>query len=91
MPEVHFTVQLPDGAKRHCYSPSTVVKKYFAPGEQMPVTEFLDRSRQALSEASERVRQRYGFACTSAMAQLAEIEQFSRGQPAAGTVTIIDI
>ena len=91
MPEVYFTVQLPDGTRQECYSPSTVVCRYFKRGEEMSVTDFLSRSRDALTEASERVRAKYGFACSSAAAQLSEIEHFTSTQPAEGQVRILNI
>jgi len=91
MPEVLFTVQLPDGVTRNCYSPSTVIKNYFTEGEELPVTEFLTRSRKALAEASERVRAKYGFSCSSASAQLADIEEWTRKYPGDSTVRILHI
>lgn len=91
MPEVLFTIQLPNGATKECYSPSTVVRDYFTAGEKMAVSEFLSRSRKALAEASERVRAKYGFACSSAASQLADIEKTTRAFPAEGTVRIVSI
>jgi uncharacterized repeat protein (TIGR04042 family) len=91
MPEILFTIELPDGATKECYSPSTVVRNYFATGEEMSVSEFLGRSRKALAEASERVRAKFGFSCSSASAQLAEIEQWTRAYPADGTVRILNL
>lgn len=91
MPEVHFTVQLPDGTQQQCYSPSTVVCSYFRQGEEMSLTDFVLRSRIALTEASERVRAKYGFSCSSAAAQLAEIERLTRTQPEKGRVRILSI
>lgn len=91
MPEVLFTVELPDGARKECYSPSSVVRDYFATGEEMPVAEFRDRSRRALAEASERVRAKFGFSCSSAASQLAEIELWSRDYPGESTVRVIRI
>ena len=91
MPEVTFTIQLPDGETRECYSPSTVVRDYFGPGEEMPAAEFLERSRKALGEASERVRAKYGFGCASAAAQLASIEEWVRDSPGGGVVRILHI
>ena len=91
MPEVLFTIQLPDGATKECYSPSTVVRDYFTTGEEMDVSEFLTRSRKALAEASERVRAKYGFACSSAASQLADLEHTARAYPADGTVRIVSI
>jgi uncharacterized repeat protein (TIGR04042 family) len=74
MPEMRFTIRWPDGTQESCYSPSLVIKDYFSPGEAYPVSDFLTRSRTALTMASERVRAKFGFACTSAAAQLASIE-----------------
>jgi uncharacterized repeat protein (TIGR04042 family) len=91
MPEIHFTIQLPGGEKRDCYSPSTVVRKYFGPGEEMPAAEFLTRSRKALAEASDRVRAKYGFGCASAAAQLEAIEQWIAQSPGDGVVRILSI
>ena len=46
------------------------MRDYFQPGEEMPVAEFRSRSRQALAEAGERVRAKYGFSCSSAASQV---------------------
>ncbi len=91
MPEVLFTIKLPDGMERNCYSPSTVVRSYFAAGDEMPVAEFLRRSREALAVASERVRAKFGFSCSSAANQLEEIERWMRAYPAEATVRILEI
>jgi len=74
MPVMHFHVRWPDASETRCYSPSSVVQEFFAPGERYALEEFLQRTRRALGMASERVRARYGFACSQAMDQLAEIE-----------------
>lgn len=91
MPEVFFTVQLPDGAQKDCYSPSSIVRTYFTKGEEMPVTEFLTRSRKAFGEASERIRAKFGFSCSSASAQLADIERWTLEHASNATVRIIHI
>jgi uncharacterized repeat protein (TIGR04042 family) len=91
MPEVVFKIRLPDGLTRECYSPSTVILRHFRQGEEMPVAEFLARSREALGAASERVRARYGFACSYATTQLASIEQWARGYAGEATVRILQI
>jgi uncharacterized repeat protein (TIGR04042 family) len=75
MPAVHFRIKWPDGVEVNCYSPSTVVKDFFTPGERYPLNDFVERSRQALQIGSERVRAKFGFACSSAMDQLAQIER----------------
>jgi uncharacterized repeat protein (TIGR04042 family) len=75
MPVMHFRVQWPDGTEANCYSPSTVVGDFFSAGESYALTEFVERSREALHIGSERVREKYGFACSAAMDQLTQIEQ----------------
>lgn len=74
MPAMHFHLRWPDGRAARCYSPSLVIKDYFEPGTRVPLPEFMPRIREALSIASERVRAKYGFACSMALDQLAQIE-----------------
>lgn len=74
MPEMLFHVRWPDQTESACYSPSLVVRDFLTPGESYPLDDFVTRSREALSIASERVRAKYGFACSSALDQLARIE-----------------
>lgn len=78
MPVMHFRVRWPDASETRCYSPSLVVQDYLAPGTQYALPDFLQRTREALDIASERVRAKYGFACSQAMDQLAEIEHIAR-------------
>jgi uncharacterized repeat protein (TIGR04042 family) len=66
MPEMTFEVRWPDGSTQRCYSPSLVVHDYLNTGARYTVGEFVDLSGRALTEASDRVRAKYGFACTSA-------------------------
>jgi uncharacterized repeat protein (TIGR04042 family) len=91
MPEVVFTIELPDGNRMECYSPSTVVRNYFVLGEQLPVEEFLVKSRKALFEASERVRAKFGFACSSAASQLNEIETRMQNYSGDSQIRILEI
>jgi uncharacterized repeat protein (TIGR04042 family) len=78
MPEMRFRVIWPDGSRESCYSPSLVIKDYFVPGERYALADFLARSRTALSIASDRVKARYGMACSRALGQLARIEAAGR-------------
>ena len=77
MPVMHFRVRWPDASETRCYSPSSVVRDYLAPGERYALADFMRRTREALGMASERVRAKYGFACSQAMDQLAEIERIA--------------
>ena len=74
MPEMRFHIRWPDGRSESCYSPSLVIKDYFAVGTEYALTDFLARSRTALGIASDRVRAKYGYGCSQAIAQLAHIE-----------------
>ncbi len=91
MPEMTFSVRWPDESVSHCYSPSLVVKEHLAVGQSYPLADFVDRARTALTIASDRVRAKYGFACTSAAAQLDEIERTAArfAGDAAGVVTVV--
>ncbi|MEV0034928.1 MSMEG_0570 family nitrogen starvation response protein [Streptomyces sp. NPDC050804] len=75
MPEIYFHVRWPDGATQRCYSPSTVVEDYFTAGGEYELTDFVERSRTALGIAGERVKEKFGFHCTGASDQLAQIER----------------
>ncbi|WP_428421821.1 MSMEG_0570 family nitrogen starvation response protein [Methylibium sp.] len=74
MPAMHFHLRWPDRSETRCYSPSLVIKDYLVPGSTYPLPDFLARSREALHIASERVRAKFGYACSMAMDQLAQIE-----------------
>ncbi|MDR5782853.1 MSMEG_0570 family nitrogen starvation response protein [Caballeronia sp. LZ065] len=78
MPVMHFLIRWPDGVEANCYSPSTVVGEFFTAGQRYPVDDFVARSRKALHIGSERVREKYGFACSAALDQLARIEEDAR-------------
>lgn len=78
MPEMRFSIRWPDGTVEACYSPSLVIKDYFVPGESYKLREFLAKSREALTIASDRVEARYGFPCSRALGQLARIEAAGR-------------
>lgn len=91
MPEMHYRLRWPDDSETTCYSPSLVIRDYFAPGEGYELQEFLRRIREATHIASERVRAKFGFACSRANDQLGAIEadaaRFS-GQPSARVLVV---
>lgn len=63
-----------DGTQLRCYSPSLVIEEFFASGEAYSSDEFLARAREALTIGGDRVREKYGFGCGQAMAQLEQLE-----------------
>ena len=74
MPEMRFKIRWPDGTDESCYSPSLVMREHLTPGASYALEDFRSRARTALEIASERVRARYGHACSLALGQLARIE-----------------
>jgi uncharacterized repeat protein (TIGR04042 family) len=86
---MRFRVRWPDGRRESCYSPSLVIKDYLAPGESYALDDFVDRSRTALTIASDRVKARYGFACSLALGQLARIEDEARQFAATDDATVV--
>jgi uncharacterized repeat protein (TIGR04042 family) len=84
MPEMRFVIRWPDGAEQTCYSPSLVIKDYFAPGDVYSLDDFLKRSRAALTIASARVEAKYGMPCSRALGQLHALEtkaEYYTGRP----------
>lgn len=77
MPVMHFDVRWPDASETHCYSPSLVIKDYLTPGQAYPLPQFMTLTTEALNIASERVRAKFGFACSAAMDQLAQLERMA--------------
>jgi len=77
MPERYVLVRWPDGPEQRIYSPSTVVEDYFQAGQSIPVQDFVDRSREALTIASDRVRAAYGYPCSRAARSIARIAELA--------------
>ena len=75
MPAMHFDIRWPDATESHCYSPSLIIQDYFVVGERYALTTFLKNVREALQIASERVHAKFGFSCSAANDQLAQIEK----------------
>ncbi len=89
MPSVNFTVAWPDGELETYYSPSTVLYEHFEAGSSYSQQEFNERIQTALNAASERVRQRFGYYCSAASAELEKINhklQFLREHDISGPV-----
>lgn len=74
MPEMRFVIAWPNGREETCYSPSLVIREFFEEGQTYPIRDFLDRSRKALTIASDRVEVKFGYPCSLARSQLDRIE-----------------
>lgn len=77
MPEVYLNIEWPDAQPDRLYSPSTVIMQYFKAGDEFSVSSFEEKVTMALQMASKRVYERFGFECTSAMAELARIRKLA--------------
>ncbi|GBQ26293.1 hypothetical protein AA12717_2309 [Gluconacetobacter sacchari DSM 12717] len=75
MPEMIFRVRWPDGTESDCYSPSLVIRDHLQPDMDYSLADFLARAETALTEASARVRARYGFPCSRALGQLRSLRE----------------
>ena len=74
MPAMHYTVRWPDERETRCYSPSLVIQDELRPGADYSVADFMERVRRATAIANERVQAKYGFVCSRANDQLAQLE-----------------
>ena len=88
MPETWFNVRWPDDSRMRCYSPSSTVAEFFEPGAPYTVAEFTRRAREALTHAGERVRAKYGYACSASAEQLAAIERAAQTFTNDSTATV---
>lgn len=89
MPEMTFQVRWPDGVEQQCYSPSLVVHDHLTTGATYAVADFVARTDRAMSEAGERVRAKFGFACTSAAATAETIHQVAARYPADALIRVV--
>jgi uncharacterized repeat protein (TIGR04042 family) len=91
MPEVLLTLEWPDGQRSQLYSPSSVILNFLPPGQSLQVRELLRRGEEALLEASERVRARYGFSCTRAEEERARLRQQGEAFDGDQIVTVVGL
>ncbi len=74
MPAMHYTVRWPDAQETCCYSPSLVIQDLLQPQTPYPLADFMRRVREATTIANARVQAKYGFVCSRANDQLAQLE-----------------
>jgi uncharacterized repeat protein (TIGR04042 family) len=89
MPEMRFLIRWPDGTAEDCYSPSLVIKDFLSLGQSYPLDDFVGRSRTALNIASDRVKAKYGWPCSRAAAQLAQLEKVAASFAGASDARVI--
>ena len=91
MPETYFKVRWPNGIEQNCYSPSSVITQYFTSNTVYPLQEFVAISESALTEASERVKQKFGFYCSSAADQLQQIKAAAHQFEPTDQITVLQV
>ncbi|HET9073854.1 MAG TPA: MSMEG_0569 family flavin-dependent oxidoreductase [Solirubrobacteraceae bacterium] len=74
MPTVDIRIRWADGTVQDGESPSRVIERHITSGALYPRDELRRRLADGLAAASDRVRERFGMACTQAMAQSQEFE-----------------
>ena len=74
MPAMFYTVRWPDDREICCYSPSLVIQDLLAPDTTYALLDFMQRVRQATAIANDRVQAKYGYFCSRANEQLAQLE-----------------
>ncbi len=91
MPVTHVHIEWPDQETDQVYSPSSIIEDYFTVGATLCIDEFAKACNESLNEANGRVRQKFGFACTSAQAELHRISEKCKTYDATKRVKIIAI
>lgn len=91
MPVTHLHIKWPDNTKDKVYSPSSVIEKYFSAKQEIPVNKFHSLCSESLDEASNRVAQKFGFACTSAAAEKKRIQLLCSRYEASEMVEIVGV
>lgn len=91
MPEVYMRIQWPDDSTDRVYSPSSVLRDFFEEGEELTVDHFEERITDALTRASERVREVYGMECASAKQELRRLQAAAEEVAGDGQVTITQL
>jgi uncharacterized repeat protein (TIGR04042 family) len=91
MPITYVHIEWPDHKTGQVYSPSSVIKEYFKSGERLSVEKFLAACTEGLNAASERVQQKFGYTCTSAIAELERINILCQNYDISKKVKIISV
>ena len=91
MPVTYVHIEWPGAEKDQVYSPSSVIQNYFKPEEELSITAFSKVCNEGLMEASERVRQKFGYACSSAQMESIRITEKCKSYQQEALVKILSI
>ena len=89
MPEVRFQLEWPDGQSSTLYSPSTVILDYLRPGDSLLILNLKCAELRLSVLLSERVRARYGFACTRTDEEESQLRQWVSRYSSDDTVRVL--
>ena len=78
MPEMRFVIRWPDGVVESCYSPSLVIKEFFAPGESSRSPILSNAAAPLCTSPASAWRRSMATPATRAVAQLAQIEAVAK-------------
>ena len=91
MPVTYVHIEWPNHKTDHVYAPSSVIQEYFKSGEYLSVEIFLAACSEGLHKASERVEQKFGYSCTSAIAELERINTICQNYDTSKKVKIVSV
>jgi len=94
MPAVNFDVRWPDGELVQYYSPSTVITSRLEVGRKYTMSDFYRIVDDALSEASERVKNKFGYYCSAAASEQSKISakvHMLKSKDIDGSVIVVSI
>lgn len=90
MPSVRMDVRWPDDSVTSHTSPSTIIKNYFKEEESFDLPKFVEQAEAGFEHANQRVKERFGFACSQAAGELNEIKRVA-GNMDSGRVEVLSV
>lgn len=73
MSELYMQIEWPDKRVDQVHSPSSIIKDFFKNGESLPLPVFENKVVEALHQASNKFRAKFGFESISALSEIERI------------------
>ncbi|MEM9366998.1 MAG: MSMEG_0570 family nitrogen starvation response protein [Planctomycetota bacterium] len=90
MPSVLLELRWPDETVTVHTSPSTIIQEYFQVDQSLPLDDFLAQAEAGFNHANERVKEKFGFFCSQATGELAELRRLVATQDE-GSVDVVSL
>lgn len=74
MSELYMQIEWPDNRVDQVHSPSSIIKEFFKKGESLPLSIFENKVVEALHQASNRFRAKFGFESICALSEIERIK-----------------